>query len=122
LGYFLRVLMENDRRRTFRGILILALGFRIISFLIIGLATLLAIGAVVVALTSGQLDAFASIMAGAGGAIAYGVGLFLGSEMIRLLVGIAKDLRRISESTAGGVFKVTEAEPRSATPPPAAQP
>jgi uncharacterized membrane protein YdjX (TVP38/TMEM64 family) len=109
------LLIENDRRRTFRGILILALAFRVISFLIIALALLLALGALILTVLSGKLDNFLSLMAGSAGAVAYGVALFLGSEMIRLLVGVAKDLRRISESTEQGIVKVMEA---SSPPPP----
>jgi hypothetical protein len=87
---------ERDRRRNFNSLLILANVFRIMSFVIVALAAALVVAAVAAALVSHSPDTLPQLIGGSAGAVAYGLGLFVASELIRLLVGIAKDLGRLA--------------------------
>jgi uncharacterized membrane protein len=105
-------MIDRERRRPFRGVLILALVFRILAFFIVGLAALLVVVALMVGLITGKADTVLGFLGALGGAIAYGVGLFIASELIRLLVGIAKDVRRVAEASRGGSLNVMALEAR----------
>ncbi|MDQ6747424.1 MAG: hypothetical protein M3010_04870 [Candidatus Dormibacteraeota bacterium] len=87
---------ERDKRRTFASLLILANVFRVMSYAIVALAATLTVAAVAAALVSRSPGTLLQLIAGSAGAVAYGLGLFLASELIRLLVGIAKDISRMS--------------------------
>ena len=87
---------ELTKRRNFTSLLILANFFRFLAYVIVGLAGILTIVAVAVALVSHNSDTLLQLIAGFAGAIPYGLGLFLASELIRLLVGIAKDVSRMA--------------------------
>jgi sulfite exporter TauE/SafE len=93
---------ERDRRRNFTSLLILANLFRVMSYVLVGLAAVLTVAAVAAALVSRSPDTLLQLIAGTAGAVAYGLGLFLASELIRLLVGIAKDVRRMAARGAPG--------------------
>ncbi|MFN2465428.1 MAG: hypothetical protein ABR598_04090 [Candidatus Dormibacteria bacterium] len=88
--------IERDKRRNFNSLLILASVFRVMSYCIVALAATLTIAAVAAALVSRSPDTLLHLIAGSAGAVAYGLALFLGSELIRLLVGVAKDISRMS--------------------------
>jgi sulfite exporter TauE/SafE len=87
---------ERSKRRNFNSLLILANLFRFLSYFIVGLAGILTIAAVAAALVSRNGDTLLQLIAGSAGAVIYGLLLFLGSELIRLLVGIGKDISRMS--------------------------
>lgn len=87
---------ERTKRRNFSSLLILANFFRFAAYAIVGLAAVLTVAAVAAALVSRNGDSLLQLIAGSAGAILYALGLFLASELIRLLVGIAKDVSRIS--------------------------
>lgn len=87
---------ERDRRRNFTSLLILATGFRVMSYVIVSLAAILTVAALAAALVSRSPGTLFQLLAGSASAVAYGLGLFLASELIRLLVGIAKDLSRMA--------------------------
>src|SRR5437660_9824655 len=87
---------ERDKRRNFNSLLILANVFRTLSYVIVGLAAVLIVAALAAALVSRSPDTLLQLIAGSAGAVGYGLGLFLGSELIRLLVGVAKDISRMS--------------------------
>jgi hypothetical protein len=87
---------ERDRRRNFTSLLILAIVFRVMSYVIVGLAAIVTVAALAAALISHSPDTLLQLIAGTAGAVAYGLGLFLASELIRLLVGIAKDIGRLA--------------------------
>ncbi|HEV1998275.1 MAG TPA: hypothetical protein VGR61_09130 [Candidatus Dormibacteraeota bacterium] len=87
---------ERGKRRNFTSLLILSNLFRFLAYFIVGLAGLLTIAAVAAALVSRNGDTLLGLIAGSAGAVFYGLGLFLASELIRLLVGIGKDISRMS--------------------------
>ncbi|MGI8607667.1 MAG: hypothetical protein ACR2MY_00345 [Candidatus Dormibacteria bacterium] len=87
---------ERNKRRNFNSLLILANLFRFLSYFIVGLAGLLTVAAVAAAIVSRNGDTLLQLIAGSAGAVLYGLGLFLSSELIRLLVGIGKDISRMS--------------------------
>jgi sulfite exporter TauE/SafE len=87
---------ERSKRRNFNSLLILANLFRFLSYFIVGLAGILTVAAVAAALVSRNGDTLLQLIAGSAGAVLWGLGLFLGSELIRLLVGIGKDISRMS--------------------------
>jgi sulfite exporter TauE/SafE len=87
---------DKERRRNFTSLLILANLFRVLSYCLIGLAGLLTIAAVAAALVSRSTDALLQLIAGSAGGVLYGLLLFLASELIRMLVGIAKDVSRMA--------------------------
>lgn len=87
---------ERDRRRNFTSLLILANVFRVMAYVIVGIAAVLTVAALAAALVSRSPDTLVQLIAGSAGAVGYGLGLFLASELIRLLVGIAKDLGRLA--------------------------
>ena len=84
------------RRRNFNSLLILANAFRVLSYFIVGLAAALLAASVVAAVASRAPDAILQVVAGSARAVGYGLGLFLASELIRLLVGIGRDLARMA--------------------------
>ena len=96
---------ERTKRRNFSSLLILANFFRYLAYAIVGLAGILTIAAVAAALVSRNGDSLLQLVAGSAGAIFYGLGLFLASELIRLLVGIAKDVSRISGRDVDAVLE-----------------
>jgi hypothetical protein len=104
--------MDRDRRRPFRGVLILATVFRILAFLVVGLSGLTALVALMVGVVTGRADTVLGLLAALSGAIAYGVGLFIASELIRILVGIAKDVRRVAEASQNKALTVMSLEAR----------
>ncbi len=87
---------ERNKRRTFNSLLILANLFRFLSYFIVGLAGLLTVAAVAAAIVSRSGDTLLQLIAGSAGAVFYGLMLFLASELIRLLVGIGKDISRMA--------------------------
>ena len=87
---------ERNKRRNFNSLLILANLFRFLSYFIVGLAGLLTIAAVAAALVSRSGDTLLQLIAGSAGAVFYGLVLFLASELIRLMVGIGKDISRMA--------------------------
>ncbi|MEA2683805.1 MAG: hypothetical protein QOK05_2133 [Chloroflexota bacterium] len=94
---------DRDRRRNFNSLLILANLFRVMSYVIVGLAAVLTVAAIAAALVSKSPDTLLQLIAGSAGAVGYGLGLFLASELIRLVVGIAKDVRRMAGRMDAGV-------------------
>lgn len=89
---------ESDykKRRNFTSLLILANFFRVLAYVIVALATVLVLAAVVAALSSHSGDTLLQQIAGSAWSIFYALGLFLTSELIRMLVGLAKDVSRMS--------------------------
>ena len=87
---------ERDKRRNFNSLLLLANLFRFLSYFVVGLAGVLTIAAVAAAIVSRRVDTLLQLIAGSASVVLYGLGLFLASELIRLLVGIGKDISRMS--------------------------
>ena len=61
------------------------------------LGALTAIAGLVLSALTGAEGQILNYVAGSAGLVVYGAAMFLASELIRLLVGIAKDVRRIAE-------------------------
>ncbi|GAC1335601.1 MAG: hypothetical protein NVSMB17_18690 [Candidatus Dormibacteria bacterium] len=87
---------DRNKRRNFTSLLLLANLFRYLAYFIVGLAALLTVAAVAAAIVSRSGSALPQLIAGSAGAVFYGLLLFLGSELIRLLVGIGKDVSRMA--------------------------
>jgi hypothetical protein len=87
---------ERARRRNFSSLLILAGLFRLLSYFVVGLGAAVTAIAGVAALASGSPGNLLDLAFTSARAVGYGLLLFLGSEMIRLLVGIGRDIARMS--------------------------
>jgi sulfite exporter TauE/SafE len=87
---------ERGKRRNFNSLLILANLFRFISYFIVGLAAIVTLVLAAAAVVSRSGDTLLQFLAGSAGAVFYGLLLFLASELIRLLVGIGKDISRMA--------------------------
>ncbi|HEY8741268.1 MAG TPA: hypothetical protein VIN56_11810 [Candidatus Dormibacteraeota bacterium] len=112
---------ERDRRRNFNSLLILANLFRVLSYAIVGLAAVFLVAAVAAALVTRSPDILLQLIASSAGAVGYGLALFLFSELIRLLVGVAKDLSRMSGRGDVGPSRETPSPPPQAAPGPDGQ-
>ena len=101
---------ERNRRRNFSSLLMLANLFRFLSYFIVGLAGLLTVAAVAAAIVSRSGGGLLQLIAGSAGAVFYGLLLFLASELIRLLVGIGKDISRMAGRDRAGSLTETTPE------------
>lgn len=77
-----------------------------VSYFVVGIAAALTLVLLVLAFLSGSPDSLLRFVYGSAGAVLTGLLLFLGSELIRLFVGIGRDIARMSgrwdERTPGG--------------------
>jgi len=87
---------DYKKRRNFTSLLILANFFRVLAYVIVAVATVLVGAALAAALASHSGDTLLQQISGSAWSIFYALGLFLASELIRLMVGIAKDVSRMS--------------------------
>jgi len=87
---------ERARRRNFNSLLILAALLRIISYFIVGIALVGFVVSVVIAISARTIDTMLQFIVASAGAVIYGLLLYLGSELIRLLVGIGRDIARMA--------------------------
>jgi hypothetical protein len=107
--------LDRNKRRNFNSLLILANLFRFLSYFIVGLAGVLTIAAVAAAIVSRSGDTLLQLIAGSAGAVLYGLLLFLASELIRLLVGMGKDISRMAgRDLAGNLSETTPEVPPKA--------
>src|SRR5579864_2041360 len=87
---------EQARRRNLNSLLILAALFRLVSYFVVGFGAAVTLIAVAAAVASGSPGNLLDFIVASARAVGYGLLLFLGSEMIRLLVGIGRDIARMS--------------------------
>ena len=81
----------------YRGMRTIAIGLRLVSYLIVAIAVVAGLIGLVISVSGGHLSPFSAAIAGEGGAIISALALYIVSEVIDVLVDIAQQVRGISK-------------------------
>jgi sulfite exporter TauE/SafE len=102
---------EQARRRNFSSLLILANLFRGVSYVIVGLAIVATVATGIGALLSSSPDPLLQLAFRFAGVAVLGLLMFLVSELIRLFVGMGRDIARMAGRDAPAAGPTPEEKP-----------